>query len=295
MSMTITRRSALALAGAALLPAAPLKLQFGFSLYGMRSLPWRDGINHVARIGYKSTELSLRAGWNTEPRLLTKADRVEIRKRLRDTGLALPAVMENMPLGRPDGLKVNQERLRAAAEICHECSPGPAALMETTLGGRPDAWDQMKGTMAEELGDWAKLAEQLKIVIAIKPHSKLAMNRPERALWLIGQVKSPSIKLVYDYSHYEVNALDMKQTMEQIVPHAVFAHIKDCTGPGPGSKFLLPGDGKTDYKAYVAMLTGLGYRGPVVVEVSVDVFDLPNYDPVAAATRVWERVSPAFA
>jgi hypothetical protein len=32
----------------------------------------------------------------------------------------------------------------------------------------------------------------------------------------------------------------------------------------------------------------------VLVEVSVDVFDLPGYDPVAAAQRVWNRVSPAF-
>jgi len=31
------------------------------------------------------------------------------------------------------------------------------------------------------------------------------------------------------------------------------------------------------------------------VEVSVDVFDLPGYDPVKAAEHVWEKVSPAFA
>jgi sugar phosphate isomerase/epimerase len=58
----------------------------------------------------------------------------------------------------------------------------------------------------------------------------------------------------------------------------------------------LPGDGDIDYKgSYVPTLKALGYRGPVVVEVSVDVFDQPGYDPVKAAEHVWAKVSPAFA
>jgi sugar phosphate isomerase/epimerase len=152
----------------------------------------------------------------------------------------------------------------------------------------------MKNAMADELADWAKTAEQLKTTVAIKAHSKNAMNLPERALWLVDQVKSPNIRLVYDYSHYEVNRLDMRKTMDQIASRAVFVHIKDSQGPPDNFKFLLPGDGRIDYKAYVKELTAVGYRGPVVVEVSVDVFDLPGYDPVAAAQRVWDRVSPAF-
>jgi len=47
----ITRRSLFALAAAPpLLRAQAGSLQFGFSLYGMKTLPWRDGLRHVARI-----------------------------------------------------------------------------------------------------------------------------------------------------------------------------------------------------------------------------------------------------
>ena len=73
-------------------------LTFGFSLYGMKTLSWREGLGHVARIGYKATELSLRPGWDTESKLLTKADRADIRERIGDLGLLLPSVMENLAL-----------------------------------------------------------------------------------------------------------------------------------------------------------------------------------------------------
>jgi len=293
----ITRRSLFAMAAGGVLARAQSRpFVFGFSLYGMKTLPWREGLAHVARIGYKATELSLRPGWDTEPKLLTRASRAEIRKRIGDLGLALPTVMENLGLARPGGSReANLDRLRAAAEICYECSPGPPAIIETTVGNRPDSWDEMKNAMADELGAWAKKAEELKITVAIKGHSKTAMSRPERVLWLADQVTSPRLKLVYDYSHYAAFGLDMRKTMEQIVPRTVFVHIKDTLGAAPNHKFVLPGDGPVDFKAYAKNLIDLGYRGPVVVEVSVDVFDQPGYDPVKAAEHVWEKVAPAFA
>ena len=292
-----TRRSVLGMAlGGALLHAQPRRLPFGFSLYGMKTVPVREALPHLAKLGYKSTEICLRAGWNTEPKLLTKTIRQDIRKQLGDLGLALPSVMENLGLGRPDGLKVNAERVRVAAEICHETSPGPPALIETTVGGGgPASWEQRKNAMAEELAALAKVAEEMKTVLAIKAHSKNAMNLPERAIWLADQAKNKWVSMVYDYSHYLANGLDMKKTMEQVATRAVFVHIKDTEGRAPNHKFVLPGDGDIDYKAYVKTLTGVGYRGPVVVEVSVDVFDQPGYDPLAASKKVWEKVSPAFA
>jgi inosose dehydratase len=292
----ITRRSLMAMAaGGALVRARPRPLTFGFSLYGMKTLPWRPGLTHVARIGYKATELCLRAGWDTEPKLLTRADRAEIRKRIGDLGLSLPTVMESLGLARPGGSReANLKRLAAAAEVGYECSPGRPAIIETTVGNRPDSWDELKGAMADELAAWAKKAETLEITVAIKGHSKTAMCRPERVLWLARQVPSPRIKLVYDYSHYAAFGLDMRTTMEQILPRTVFVHIKDTLGTTPNHHFVLPGDGPVDFKVYAKNLVELGYRGPVVVEVSVDVFDRPGYDPVKAAEHVWQAVSSAF-
>jgi len=261
----------------------------------MQKIPVRDGLGHVARSGYKATELCLRSGWNTEPKLLTKTDRSDIRKRIQDLGLTLPSVMENLLLGRPGGVQANLDHLRAAAEICHECSPGPPALIETTIGGRPAVWDETKNAMADELAAFAKALEGLHTTLAIKAHSKLAMSVPDRLLWMMGQVNSPWIKMVYDYSHFAAFGLDMEKTMREVASRAVFVHIKDTIGLAPNHRFVLPGDGPVDFKVYTKALAASGYRGPVVVEVSVDVYNQPGYDGVAAAQHVWEKVSGAFA
>ena len=104
MNAQLTRRSFAALVTASALARAQKSsaspLVFGFSLYGMKTISWRDGLGHVARIGYKTTELCLRGGWDTEPKLLNKTSRAEIRQRIRDLGLTLSSAMENMALAR---------------------------------------------------------------------------------------------------------------------------------------------------------------------------------------------------
>jgi sugar phosphate isomerase/epimerase len=189
----------------------------------------------------------------------------------------------------------NLERLRAAAEVCHECSPSAHPFWKPLSAAATRHGEERKQLMADELASWAKRCEELDLTLAIKAHPKTAMNRPERALWLFNQVKSPRLKLVYDYSHYAAFGLDMRRAMEQIVPHTVFVHIKDTVGAAPAHHFVLPGAGQVDFRAYMRNLVELGYRGPVEVEVSVDVFDQPGYDPVKAAEHVWQRVSSAFA
>jgi sugar phosphate isomerase/epimerase len=291
----LTRRSALAVAAAVSLGAKASPSRFGFSLYGMKSIPVRRALDLCAQIGYKAVELALMPGWDTEPKLLSKADRSELRRKLKDVGLTLPALMDNLKLLGPEAeQRANLERLKAAAAIAHEVSPGPPAVIETILGGRPGEWEEKKQAMSEELHVWAETLAPLKTVVAIKPHVSGAMNLPDRALWMVNQVASPWVKLVYDYSHYELHSLDLKETMRQLVRQSVFVHIKDSEGDAAKFKFLLPGDGRMDYKAYVQALTAAGYNGAVVVEVSAQISGQPGYDPVYAAKHCYEKVAPAF-
>jgi sugar phosphate isomerase/epimerase len=285
--------------GAAAQSRKPL---LGFSYYGMRTIPVRQAIGHIAKIGYKAVEITLMPTWETEPKLLSKTDRAEIRKQIGDLGLVLASVQESLQLmdpntlGNPNYSKPEKlERLRAAAAMAHELSPGAPALIETPVGGQTAAWEERKREMADELGTWAKTLEPLKTVLAIKGFVGSVVDRPDRVEWLLDQVKSPWIRGGYDYSHFKLLGLGMRETMLELARRAVFIHVKDSVGNAEKFRFLLPGDsGEINYKEYAETLGEVGYHGPVVVEVSIHVSGQPGYDAVAAAKHSWDNLSPYF-
>ena len=270
------------------------RYEVGYGLYGMRDLPYMEGLGHIARIGYKHAEITLRSGWNTEPRLLTRANRAEIRKRIGDLGLTLVDVMEGMQPASNVTVEQNLERLRAAAEMAHECSPGAPALIQTPIGGRPGTWMERRDAMAEELAKWASKLDELDVTFCIKPHSKQVMGRPEQLLWMLDRVNHPRMKGVYDYGHFMAFGLGLEETIRQVAPRAGFVHIKDAVGKAPDHRFVLPGDGGVDYAHFLKTMAEVRYQGPIVVEVSTDVFGQPGYNPVTTAQHVWDRLSPVF-
>lgn len=271
-------------------------LPFGFSLYGMKSLPVTQAIRTCAEIGYDCVELALMADWPTAPEKLTTENRREIRTLLDDTNLRLTAVMDNLKLLAPDAEhRRNLDRIARDAELAHELSPGDPPVLETVLGSKPSEWEQVKQPMADRLGEWAETAANSKITIAIKPHVGGALHTPEGALWLLERVNRPDIKLAYDFSHYELRGLKLADTIRALGERSVFVHIKDAKGTAEKFEFQLPGaTGTVDYAEYLRLLVTAGYRGCVVVEVSGQVSGKPGYDAIAAAKTCYANVAPAY-
>jgi len=269
---------------------------FGFSLYGMRNLTLDAGLEACAKIGYDAVELALMPGWPAEPRRLTGDDRRRVRRRLTELRLALPALMENVPLdGDEAAHRANLQRLDAAAELGHDLSPDAPPLIETILGGRPGEWDKRRRTFAQRLGDYANVAEKRRVVLCIKPHRSGAMNLPEQAIQLLNDVKSERVQAAYDYSHYEHRDLTLEATLRTLLARTRFIHVKDCRLDNGRAAFLLPGDGQTDYAAYFRQLRTASWQGCVCVEVSGMLQNQARYDPLAAARRSYGNLAPAFA
>ena len=58
-------------------------------------------------------------------------------------------------------------------------------------------------------------------------------------------------------------------------------------------KFLLPGDGELNLKAYLKLLHDAGVRVPVTAEVSGMVSNAPGYDPWEAAVFCYRALNDA--
>jgi inosose dehydratase len=295
-SSALVRRIAAQAAG------APRAIGLGFSLYGMRSLALDAALAAVARIGYDCVELPVMNDWPADSARLNRAARASLREALARQALRLTSLMENLPaLGDDAQHRANVERLKQAAQLAHDLAPaggdgaaGQTPLIETILGGRPGEFERVKERLVERLSAWAEVAAEATTVVAIKAHVGNAIQRPEQLLWLLTQVASPWLKAAYDYSHFQLQGLDMAETMQAMLPQTVFVHVKDTEHALGKRGFLLPGEGSIDYAELFRRLGQSSYRGDVMVEVSSQVSNRPGYDPLAAARKCYDHLAAAF-
>ncbi len=282
-------------AGALRAAEKPIKRSLlGFSLYGMRTLTPAEGIQACAKIGYECTELPLMADWPADSDKLTLTSLDAIRAASAKHRLPIVALMENLKLSVDDAQhQRNLARLLRACEFAYTLSPDAPPLIETVLGGPTHEWDAHKEAMAVRLKDWAKVAAEAKITLAIKGHVNNAAHLPEHVVWLVDRVKSDYVRAAYDYSHFQLQGRTLEDSLSALLPQTAFIHVKDAVGDARKFKFVLPGEGATDYAAYFRLLEKQSYRGPVVVEVSGQVHSQAGYDPIAAAQRCYKTLSAA--
>jgi sugar phosphate isomerase/epimerase len=286
--------SDLAAAGSRVIDEDPLKL--GFSLYGMKSLPLDSAIRSCSEIGYSQVEFCLNAGYPTEPAVFTADQRRATVELLKSLNMQVPCLMIQISLTADMTTHArNLEIIKSAAELAHELSYDHPPILETVLGGSPAKWDEQKGGMLSQLKDWAATAEKAAIVIAIKAHVGSAVNSPERLLWLLERVESQAIQVAYDYSHFELQGIDLEESLHVLLPRTKFIHVKDTTGDAAKFQFLLPGQGRTNYLNYFRLLRKHNYSGPICVEVSGQVFSKPDYSAIPAARQCYDVLSKAMA
>jgi sugar phosphate isomerase/epimerase len=268
---------------------------FGFGTYGVKSLKTLESLRVCAEIGYDGVELALMNGWPTEPALLSKRDRAEIRQRLAALELAVPSLLESLPCLRSNKQhQANIEKLKLATELAHDLAPVSPPVVQSIVGGKTAEWDTTKERLVDQLSDWAKVGEASKIVICFKPHASHVVHNPDRALWLHRQVDSPWLKVVYDYSHFYLEGIPLTASLKQLLPITEYVQVKDSRGTPAKHEYLLPGDGDIDYAELLTALKEHQYRGFVNVEVSSHIHRKPEYEPISTAKLCYERLAPLF-
>ena len=283
------------MAAASVCAGAGPNIGLSFGTYAHQMLNWEDSLELIARTGYDGVEISLIPGWPTEPARLSLRDRSRLRAMLVEHDLVVPALLENLRIADPAHIPgENRERLLRAIELGQQIVPGTPPIFETVLGRRPGEWDDVKHQMVEEAGELASVAEQGRTVFCFKPHVAHAVNDVHRSLWLLEQVGSPWFRCTYDYSHLWLAGLELVPTMEQLIPVSPYVHLKDAIREGDSHRFLLPGDGDTDYSELCSQLLRLGFKGYANVEVSAQIHRELDYQPILTTRVCYERMAAAF-
>ncbi len=283
-----------------LLPSAAASrrrhMLLGFGTYGTRGLSTEDAIRLIAANGYDAIELTVTAGWDASPEMMSARRREEVRARLSESGLELTSLMASInPSADALQQQKNMDRLRGSAELGRQLSAGSAPQIQTVLGG--GKWEERRQMFVDRLGEWAELAEETGSVISIKPHRGGAMSRPSQAVWIFKQLGNPRwLRMVYDFSHYIFRDMQLEETIRESARYTNQVVVKDTvrTADG-GTTFVLPGESDNiDYVRLLRLFQRHGYRGDVSCEVSSAVWRQEGYDPKLAVQTCYRNMSAAF-
>ncbi len=269
----------------------------GYSTWGMPTVPIAIAISHLAALGFDGVELTIIPNWTTELSTLGPPQRAEIRDLLRQYRLELPAIAGHTSLlaEDPEQHAANVRRLQGGIDLCPDLAiDGHVPALNTTVGGKPEDWERLSTVMVNRVGELAAYAKGRGVTLAIEPHVGSMLDRPERVVWLMDQLRAPNVGVNFDISHFNVVGLSIEETVPLLAPLSVHTHIKDERGVVPNYQFLIPGEGEFDYVRYLRAMQTAGYTGFITVEISIMVQRRPDYDPLAAATQSYSVVSKAF-
>jgi len=272
-------------------------MKLGYCTWGMPTVPVDTFIPFLAQLGYDGIELTVIPGYTTALSLLDAAERKRIAGLLKEYRLALPAIAghTHMVERDPDTAALHWARLTAAVDLALDwAQDGTPPAVDTTVGGTPAQWDELKPLMIERVGELVRYGEQRGVVIAIEPHVGSMLDTPERVLELLDAIDSPYLKLNFDISHFNVMGIPIAESVAALARHTVHTHVKDERGVVPDYQFLIPGEGEFDYVAYLQAMREHGYTGFITAEISIMVQRRPGYDPLAAAEQTYRTLARAF-
>ena len=271
-----------------------MKLAYG--TYGLPGVMPEDAVPRLAEIGYEGLEITAIERFCADPNQMDAARRGALRDLLQKHGVAVPSLMLLLKvMGDEEGLhEQNLEEFRKAAQLSVDLTVGRTPVVTSTMGGGKGPWEEFRQELIRRLKDYAAIAKELGVVFAIEPHVGGQFDVPEKAVWVMENMKDPNIKVNFDISHFAVVDMTIEQCVPVFVPHAVHTHVKDGRMEDGKVKFLLPGEGDFDYIAYFKAMAEAGWDDFITVEVSGMVSNRPDYDPYQAAAFCYKVLSDAM-
>lgn len=315
----LTRRQALGSLGALGLLAASAGVNPGASLHAAPNARWKTAVglngfessarkykknyplweilDFAAREGFDGIELV--SNWPTGgyPKS-TEPDRIRALRRLYD-GFGLQIF--SIQLGVADAFAPDAATRKAWMQQFQDHAAfvrrvGGSCLGMWPGGGlRGQTIDQAIDRLAESFREAASIAADFGLLAAFEIEPPFVFNTEEHLRRILAQANHPSLKAIYDPSHFDLMNGSTGRPHEMLqrigVKNIGYVHLTDTDGTlrdGGTSKHLAVGDGHAHITESLRVLRQGGFRGWIMV----DAWEIPDpYDACAKAKRAMDQVA----
>lgn len=219
--------------------------------------------------GYDGIELRARGDFAFRDRL------PELRRAARD-GVPMPSVCVDMPhfFGafdpalRRDAIAQLKSQLSVIAEVggpgAVACTPASWGMFSRRLPPfePPRSEQGDRAILLDGLAELGAHATAVGATLALEPLNRYEdhmVNRLEQAVELIGTVGLPSVKVLADTYHMNIEEDEPTSALVRVAGHLGHVQVSD-------SNRFQPGAGHLDWAALLGTLDAVGYRGYLAVE-----------------------------
>ena len=231
----------------------------------------KEGFKRLRELGYDGAELMVR-----DPEQLDLREIVRIAQR---NNIDLPMLCTGEVYGQDklslidrheETRKLTFQRIRKFVDIASSLS---AQVNIGRVRGQFYS-DIPKGTSYRWAIDAFKMiadyAEKKNVTIALEPINILQcnfINTTHEAIQIGKEISSERFKIMLDLFHMHIEDKDIGQSIKESKDCVSYVHLTD-------SNRRIPGSCKINFKDVLLKLTGIGYDGPLGVEV----FQIPDQD-----------------
>lgn len=271
-------------------------MKIAYGTYAMPMVPLEEALRAIAGIGYDGVEIVISPKHNSMPERFDRARRENLKRMLSELNLGVSAlfILRSVLTDNDEIHRENLRLTRQVAELAEELELGPEPVISIMLGGRSELWETQRERLVRLLADYGELAADEGFTLAVEPHVHAAVDRTERAIWLMETLDNPSIRLHFDIVHFYLAGEPIEETVHKLVPYTAHTHVTDARTREGGFELVLLGQGELDCVAYVKAMYEAGWTGFITVEVSTMVWSKEGYDPFAAASFSYETLIKAF-
>lgn len=273
-------------------------MKIAYGTYAMPVTPLEEALPILAEIGYEGVELCVGPQHiGSTPAELTPERRKHLRGLLEQHKLGVPALMLTRRHVLEADVAKHQENIAfvlESVELAHDLGV-ERPVISLGIGGKSAQWEEVRNLIVDRMGDYARAAGENNFILAGEAHANAAVDRSDRALWVMQQVNHPNVGLHFDIVHFYLAGEDEAEAVRRMRPITVHTHIMDARRHSDGSfDLLLLGQGHLDSAAYVRAMYEEGWNDFITLEVSMRLWSRDDYDPLEAARYSYQSLESAF-